>query len=484
MDPGATTRGATAPRLTILGLGPGDLDRLPRLHEALLIDPDVTVVVRTLAHPAAARLAALRPIESCDDLYETAGTFDEVYSAIVERVETATAHGPTIYAVPGSPLVGEFAVHMLLKRFPDAEMIPSESFVDLVLRRVGYDPFSHGLRILNGHELPDPLVLDCPTIVGHLDTPLVMADVVASLGRVLPGSAELTVLANLGADDEVVMTVAVDQVPADLAGFRTSLWVDTEPAGLFGVVGISRRLRRECPWDREQTHDSLVTHLVEEVYELIDALAKLPSGDVDYAAYDAVEEELGDVLAQVLFHADIAAERGAFSIDDVATRLGEKLVRRHPHVFGDVKVSGAGEVATNWERIKRSEKGDRNASLLDGVPEGIPALARAEALQRRAAEVGFDWDHAGPVVDALLREVAEVREAMESNGDIADEIGDVLFTVVNLMRRLDLDPEVTLRRATDKFERRFRAMEQTGPLEGESMTALDRRWQAAKDDVG
>lgn len=482
----APADGAAAGQLTISGLGPGHLRRLPAAHRTLLEDCSRTLVVRTLQHPAASELADVRPVVACDDLYAEFERFDDVYDAIVARVLSHLARGPTIYAVPGSPLVGEFAVRRLLAAAPEAEILPAESFVDAILRRVDYDPLSRGLRIINGHDLPHPLALDAPTIVAHLDRPEMLADVASTLSRVLPEGAEVTVCANLGGDDETVLTVPVDRVPADLAGFRTSLFIDTHPAGLFGLVAVSSRLRVECPWDRRQTHQTLVRHLLEEAYELIEAISALPDegGEVDYVAYDGVEEELGDVLLQVLFHAAIASEHGAFGIDDIATRLQAKLVRRHPHVFGTVEVADADEVVTNWERIKAEERGEARRSIIDGIPGGLPAMERAEAVQRRAAQVGFDWEEAGDIVDVLAAEVVELAAAMRGDGDPGHELGDVLFTAVNLLRRLDLTGEQALRRAVNRFERRFRAMEATGPLEGLRLDELEPRWQAAKDEVG
>lgn len=483
MDAGTAAGSPASHRLILAGLGPGDYARLPVPHRHLFEDPDYRVVVRTLRHPAAERLAELRAVTACDDLYESGENFEAVYAAIVERVTDVVALRPTIYAVPGSPLTGEFAVRLLLERFSHAEVLPAESFVDAILRLAGYDPFQRGLRILNGHELPTPLVLDCPTIIGHLDRPEILAEVAANVARVLPEGAGVTVYRNVGSEDEQTVAVAVDEVPAELAGLRTSLFIDTEPAGLFGLVGVGRRLRAECPWDRAQTHSSLVTHLIEEAYELIEAIADLPAADepVDYVAYDGVEEELGDVLLQVLFHAAIASESGAFDIDDVATRLREKLVRRHPHVFGDVEVADASEVATNWDRIKREEKGGGDSGgLLDGVPAGMPALDRAEKVQRRAAKVGLDWEAPTPVLGALRAELDELEQALAEGGDIAHELGDVFFTAVNLARKLELGPEETLRRAVARFETRVRKMEEGGDLAGLSPAELDTRWEAAK----
>lgn len=392
------------------------------------------------------------------------------------------AEGPTIFCVPGSPMVGEFAVRALLDRFPDAEVLPAESFVDAVLREVGYDPLDRGLRIVDGHVLPDPLPLDAPTIIGHLDRPEVLADVTSILGRVLPQDSRVTVCVNVGADDQEILTLPPEGVSPGLAGFRTSLFVDTRPGGLAGLIGVSRRLRRECPWDRRQTHHTLVRHLIEETYELVEAISTLPqeTEPVDYVAYDAVEEELGDVLLQVLFHTNIASERGVFGIDDVASRLQGKLERRHPHVFGDVVVADADEVASNWEDIKRSEKDAEEASVLDGVPPDLGALARAEAIQRKAAKVGFDWDDPAEIVGALRAEVEELARAMGGDGDPAAELGDVIFTAVNLLRRLDRSGEEVLRAAVHRFERRFRRMEERGSLDGLTPGQLEERWQAAK----
>jgi tetrapyrrole methylase family protein/MazG family protein len=468
--------------ITIIGLGPGDLDRVPGPTMSVLVDPQRSVIARTGEHPAAAQLASRRDVVFCDDLYETSGTFEEVYSAIVERVVTAAEAGPVVYAVPGSPLIGEFAVRKLLTSDHEVEVIPAESFVDAILAEVGYDPLDHGLQILNGHHLPDPLVLDKPTIIGHLDRPEILAEVCASVGRVVAKGVPVTVLAGIGAADAVVIEVLPEDVDASQAGYRTSLFIDPEPGGLVGAVRTMRVLREECPWDREQTHRSLVKNLVEESYELIDAIERLGSeSEPDWAGYAEVEDELGDVLLQVLFHASIAREAGVFDIDDAAEVLRQKLVRRHPHVFGDVEAGTAEQVKANWDEIKREERGDvGDESALDGVPAGMPALHRASKIQNRAAKVGFDWDEATQVIPKVAEELGELKAAMEGDGDIESELGDLLFSIVNLARHLHLDAEVALRSATTRFEKRFRVMEGEGPLLGLDLEALDARWEKAK----
>jgi tetrapyrrole methylase family protein/MazG family protein len=473
--------------ITVIGLGPGTLDRVPSPVRALLLDPDTTVVVRTAHHPAASELGGLRDVVFCDDLYQ-AERFDEVYDAITGRVLAAAAEGAVIYAVPGSPMVGEFAVRRILESGAEVEVIPGESFLDALLAEVGYDPLDRGIQVLNGHELPDPLVLDKPTVVAHLDRPQTLAAVLDAVARVVPEEAEVTLLVGIGAPGATVVTAPIHEISLDLAGFRTSLYVDTEPAGLIGAVHVMRKLRAECPWDRDQTHQSLVKNLVEEAYELIEAIGRLPRGEVDWVAYAAVEDELGDVLLQVLFHEAIAREVGAFDIDGVAEVMRQKLIRRHPHVFGDVEVADADEVKRNWDRIKAEEGAEATdgahapGSALDGVPDGMPALHRASKLQNRAAKSGFDWEEASQVLPKISEELGELERAMNGDGDIHAELGDLLFSVVNVARHLGLDPELALRQATHTFERRFRRMELEGPLQGLGLDELDARWDRAKTE--
>ncbi len=464
--------------ITVLGLGPGSLSRVPGPIRELLLDDTRTVVVRTLEHPAAAELADLREVVACDDLYEAHSTFDDVYDAIVSRL--VGFDGSVVYAVPGSPSIGEFAVRRLLESGAATEVIPAESFVDAILAVVGYDPLDRGLQILNGHELPSPLVLDKPTIIAHVDRPEILADAVDAVARVVREDQPMTVVSGAGAPEEAVVTVSSHDVDPDLAGFRTSLFLDPEPSGLVGAVHVMNRLRRECPWDREQTHESLVKNLVEETYELVEAIGAV-QGPEDWVALSALEEELGDVLLQVLFHAAIGAESGAFDIDGIGSVLVQKLVRRHPHVFGNTVADTSEAVKANWDRIKASEKtASGDSSALDGVPSAMPALHRASKIQNRAAKLGFDWEQAEDVFPKIEEELAELQGAVGGNGDVALELGDLLFAVVNLSRHLGVDTELSLRAATEKFEARFRSMEREGPLQGLSLEDLEERWRRAK----
>jgi nucleoside triphosphate diphosphatase len=244
---------------------------------------------------------------------------------------------------------------------------------------------------------------------------------------------------------------------------------------MLELLAIMERLRAAdgCPWDREQTFASIAPYTVEEAYEVVDAIER---GDIPH-----LKEELGDLLFQVVFHAQMARERGEFDFDAVVTAICDKLRRRHPHVFGDHGALTAAEQSVVWENIKASERRAPadTASALDGVPQALPALMRAHKLSKRAARVGFDWEHAGQTADKVAEELAEVREAASAasvaapSREIFEEIGDLLFAAANLARKLDVDAEAALRAANAKFARRFRAMEQLAGDRGEKFATLN-----------
>jgi len=251
------------------------------------------------------------------------------------------------------------------------------------------------------------------------------------------------------------------------------------------LVQIMARLRRSCPWDREQTHESLVRYLIEETYEVVEAIE---GGDEA-----ELVEELGDLLFQVVFHAQLATEHGKFSIADVVDSLSNKMVRRHPHVFGDVAVASVAEVWQNWDQLKSQEPASAaRTSKLDGIPNGMPALQRGQKMQEKAARVGFDWVDVRDITEKLAEELREFADARVQAGKLVhedphvrEELGDVLFTVVNLARRLNIDAEGAMRDANMKFNRRFRYMEQYALASGRelgdmSLDELEDLWQAAK----
>jgi tetrapyrrole methylase family protein / MazG family protein len=465
----------------VVGLGPAGLDRVTPAAMTLLDDPESTIVLRTRHHPAAEELARRRPVIDCDDLYEEMGSFDELYAAIAQRVIALSENGPVTYAVPGSALVGEAAVRLLAER-GDVAIVPGESFVELALARVGIDPLERGLQVLDAHALPRPLFLHVPTLIAQFDGPAALNAVRDGLLALLPPETEVTLLANLGDTDEVVERVAVTDLRAAHAGLRATLFVDVPAPGWPGLVHINARLRAECPWDREQTHHTLAKHLLEETYEVLEAIEALPpaapAGEPDMAAYLDLEEELGDLLVQVVFHAALASEAGVFEVEEVAEGVRRKLVARHPHVFGDVDAATPAAVMANWAALKQTEK--ERGSLLDGVPAGLPALARSHEVQARAAAAGFDWPDVSGALEKVAEEVGEVAAAGADPDRLTHEIGDLLFALVNVARHLSVDPEQALRAATARFERRFRFVEEAGDLSDLTLEEMDARWDEAK----
>lgn len=249
---------------------------------------------------------------------------------------------------------------------------------------------------------------------------------------------------------------------------------------LVQVMARLRDLQTGCPWDREQTPQTLKKYVIEEAYEVVEA--------IDSGQPDKLREELGDLLLQVVFHAQLASEDGLFDINDVSRVIVEKLIRRHPHVFGDVAVSGSDEVLTNWEQIKRGEAGyEDRQSILDGIPAGLPALMRASEVSKRVVKVGFEWPTVNEVLDKVDEELAELRTEIAAGETerMADELGDLLFTLVNVGRQLKIDPEDALRRMTGRFAARFRHIEAHAEVTGRSLNDLpldemEAVWQRAK----
>jgi len=259
-----------------------------------------------------------------------------------------------------------------------------------------------------------------------------------------------------------------------------NLLVDKTSYDLHDLAEIVRILRAPngCPWDAEQTHLSLRRNLLEEAYEVVEA--------IDENSPDHLKEELGDLLLQVVFHADISRDEGQFDLNDVADGICKKLIFRHPHVFGDVSVSSSGEVLVNWEELKRKEKGQKsNADAVDSVARSLPALWRAEKVQKKAAKCGFDWDKAEGAADKLCEEAAELRAALNGDGDPVEELGDLLFSAVNVARFLKADPEDCLHAAADKFAARFRRVEELALAQGKtleemSLAEMDELWDSIK----
>jgi tetrapyrrole methylase family protein/MazG family protein len=459
-------------RVVVVGLGPGD-PRLVSLAATEALAAAARRFVRTERHPSA-HLA--QPATSFDWRYDQASSLDEVYAGIVEELVTAAGSvpadaGDVVYAVPGSPHVAERTVDLLrLDHRVEVRVVPSLSFLDLAWDRLGIDPVAAGVRVVDGHRFAiEAAGQPGPLLVAQCDTAHVLSEIKLSVDD---GPA-VTVLQRLGLPAEQISVVDWADLDRQVEpDHLTCLWIPVlaEPVAfeLARFAELVRTLRARCPWDQRQTHRSLTRHLLEETYEVLEAI-----DDLDYGH---LEEELGDLLFQVVFHATLAAEEGQFTLADVARGIHDKLVARHPHVFGP-----PGTPLPDWEELKKAEKG--RASVMDGVPGNLPSLLYAFKLQHKAAAVGFDWKNAAGAWPKIHEELDELEAALASTGPdapsaVQDELGDVLFSVVNVARHLGLDPESALREAAAKFRRRFEAMEALAAERGGPVT--DELWDEVK----
>jgi tetrapyrrole methylase family protein/MazG family protein len=425
--------------------------------------------LRTARHPAS---AGFSDVPSFDHLYEAASTFDEVYAAIVETLVAAAAEAAPegiVYAVPGSPLIAERSVD-LLRTDGRVEVTarPALSFLDLAWVALGVDPLAEGVRLVDA-SVAGPVVAggEGPFLVAqcwsrHLLSEVKLAVADDEDGRELPRPV---LLHHLGLEDEVVTTVDWWDLDRTLEpDHLTSVYVPTfvsragRAAGdeVARLVVLMDTLREQCPWDSVQTHASLMPHLIEETYEVLDALSGLTEGDGGGAAAAHLQEELGDLLFQIVFHARLADEAGEFDLADVARGVHDKLVHRHPHVFGDVAADSAEQVVTNWEAIKKREKG--RSSVTEGIPAGLPALMLATKLARKARSVGVE-PHEATAEETAAGWAALARRASGGDpqaddplaGDGAEmqaALGEILFAVATLAQRLGVDAEQALRDRT------------------------------------
>ena len=454
-------------RVVVGGLGPGGpelftastsaaIERIPRRW------------LRTARHPSA---EAVGGAETFDFLYETAATIDAVYAGIVDAlVEDAGAHDEVLYLVPGSPLVAERSVELLLADGRvTVEVLPALSFLDLAWARLGVDPFAGGVRLVDGQRFAVEAAGERgPLLVGQCDSRAVLSEVKLAGGDLAEAAV---VLHHLGLPDEAVFGVEWDDLDRIVdPDHLTSLYVPALAPPVASEVArfaeLVRALRERCPWDREQTHTTLTRHLLEETYEVLEAIEDLErhaSGpdaeDGPAEAFSHLEEELGDLLFQVVFHATLAAEEGQFTLADVARTVHDKLVGRHPHVFGTVQADTAGAVLRNWEQIKKAEKG--HTSLMEGIAGDLPSLLYAHKVQRKASSVGVEPDVA--LAEATAR---------ASENPTHEQVGSLLFAAVDLARRAGVDPEAALRGVSGAYRDRFQAVERRAAARGMELSEL------------
>ncbi len=479
--------------ITIVGLGPGDPAYLTRQAWQVFSEAE-EVYLRTRRHPTAAGLPAHLRLHSFDALYETLDDFSAVYETIAEQVlALGRRPGGAVYAVPGHPMVGESSVQRILARARDeglaVHVVEGLSFIEPVLTLLGLDGLA-GLQLADATDLAvahhPPLDPDRPALVGQLYDQRLASEVKLTLMNAYPDEHPVTLVRAAGTPQGQSIAIPLyelDRTPG--LDHLTTLYVPPLPTagGLPAFQETVARLRAPdgCPWDREQTHRSLRTNLLEEAYEV---LAALDAGDSDKLC-----EELGDLLMQIAMHVQIATEGGGFQFADVIGRIDAKLKRRHPHVFGDVGVESTADVLRNWEAIKADERALSNddgapGSRLQGVPAILPALARAQALGERAARAGFDWPDLEGVLEKVAEEVAELRTAADSDAQ-ERELGDLLFSLVNVARWLGVDAESALRGTCERFVDRYEEMERKARMQGIDLADLpladqDSLWDEAK----
>lgn len=479
------------PGITLLGLGPGSADLLTRQAWRIL-EQAQEIYLRTRQHPAVVGFPPQLEIHSFDAFYEAAASFDEVYTRIVEQV-LALGQRPqgVIYAVPGHPYVAETTCPEIARRAAAEgialRVVEGLSFLEPTFTALGHDPLPHtavvdALEMANAHVPPFPP--SAPAVIAQIYSQAVASDVKLTLMALYPDEFAVRFVHAAGTVEEQVEELALYQIDrSPNIGLLSTLYVP--PLGpetsfeAFQEIIAHLRAPDGCPWDREQTHQSLRPYLLEEAYEVLAAL--------DAEDPREMQEEFGDLLLQIVLHAQIAEEYGEFTMADVLGSIHTKIVHRHPHVFGDLNLEQASDVLLNWERLKeqeRAEKGNTETSLLDGVALALPALVQAEQYQKRASRVGFDWPEVKGVLEKVDEELAEVNDA-NNQEDREGEIGDLLFAVANLARWYGVDPESALRATNQRFRTRFAYIEKQARQQGRSISELsldemEALWQAAK----
>jgi tetrapyrrole methylase family protein/MazG family protein len=458
-------------RVVVVGLGPAGADHvLPVARRAL--ERAVVRYARTARHPAVDELAAQGiSFETFDAHYDDAPDLEHAYGEIARAlVDAADEHGEVAYAVPGSPAVAERTVALLRDSEVDVVLVPGVSFADLAWVRLGVDPMEGDARVVDGRAI-DLAELAGPLLIAQCDSVFVLSDVKLALLEHLDPATPVTAVQRLGLPDEQVVTVRLEEL--DRGGIvpdhLTSLYVDAGAAGaareMVRLFQLAKRLRDPggCPWDAEQTHHSLTRYLLEESYEVVEAVENLPTD-----GYAPLLDELGDLLYQVVFHAVLAQETGAFTMADVARGIHDKLVRRHPHVFGDVVADETSDVMRNWEQIKKEEKG--TTSIVEGITPGLPSLLYTHKLFRKAASVGLDPGDLGEALDRIDTAVARLREGGD---DLEADLAQVLAAAVVVARTGGVDAESALRGWAATYRRRFESMERLALDRDLDLAALD-----------
>ncbi len=464
--------------ITVVGLGPGSKDALT--IGALEILKDNNIYFRTKKHPNVEYLESMGvKFKTYDSFYEKYNNFDHIYKAIAEDlIKIHEEKGNVVYAVPGHPLVAEKSVVLLLdlckQKGIETKLIPSVSFIDAVIESLRLDPIE-GLKIIDAFDIKDQ-VMDkrVGVIITQVYNRFIASEVKLSLCDYYKDDTEIYFVraAGIEGQESIRKIKLYDLDRQEDIDYLTSVYIPKnleETKDFQDLLNVMNTLRSEegCMWDLEQTHESLKRNLIEECYEVIEAIDE--NDDINLI------EELGDVLFQVVFHAQIGKEDGYFNINDVIEGITNKMIKRHPHIFSDVKVRDTEEILNNWDDIKGKEKSfNTYTDTLKHIPKCLPGLIRADKVQRKAGKVGFDWDTVEPAMEKVLEELQEIKDVYKTSdvSKIQEEVGDLIFSTVNIARLLDIDPEFAVNYTIDKFIKRFQFIEESGIKIGKNMNEM------------
>lgn len=483
--------GKQKPQLIILGLGPGDPKLLTR-EAWRVLESAAEIHLRTRQHPTITGFPPELKVYSFDKYYQNEESFPAIYRRIVEQVIKLSRRSQgVVYGVPGDPFIAEATSLSLVHRAQE-EQIPCRvvsglSFLEPVFSALMIDPLPQtvlldALEVIGYHHPPFPP--DLPAIIAQVYSPRVASHLKLTLMAVFPDDHPVKMIHKAGTTEEAVEELFLYQIDRSAAiGNLTCLYLPPldKATSFEAFQEIIAHLRAPdgCPWDREQTHISLRPHLLEETYEVIQA--------IDDEDPRAMQEEFGDLLLQIVLHSQIALEDGEFTMVDILRGISEKIISRHPHVFADINLEDTGKVLENWERLKaaeRKQKGADDHGMLDGIAAALPALSQAQTIQKRVSRVGFDWGHVQGVIDKISEEIDELQRAGTEEQRI-NELGDLFFALVNLSRWYDVDAESALRQANNRFRERFAYLEnqarQSGrKVEDYSLEELNVFWEQAK----
>lgn len=478
--------------ITIIGLGAGDLDQLP-LGIYKKLKTAEHLYVRTEQHPVLQELK-MEGLHwtSFDAIYEKHDQFEAVYEEIVETLLDLAKETPIVYAVPGHPLVAEQTVQLLVEAEKQGKVKirieGGQSFLDPIFAALRIDPIE-GFQLLDGTSFKrDDVQMGSHVLIGQVYDAFSASEVKLTLMEKYPDEYEVTIVTAAGSSSEKLTKVPLYELDRVMElDNLTTLYVPPirerenrlrEWQTLRQIIADLRG-PNGCPWDKEQTHTTLKKYAVEEVYELLQA--------IDEEDDDHIVEELGDVLLQVFLHAQIGEDNGYFSMEDILDSISDKMIRRHPHVFGDALANSSEDVLRNWQQIKSEEKKESETSLLEGELREDSSLLTSFNYQKKVAKVGFDWPNVSGAWEKFEEELTEWKKELADGTKETqlDELGDVLFTIVNLARFYGLSPEQAMVQANIKFKKRFQYIEShvksgKGSFASYDLVELDEFWKQAK----